>query len=388
MVQITHCVVPVDSYRAHLTQPPRGAVTPSALAQFRSSDEAWWQTAISRNEPNLIEIRGYPVQELIGRLTFTDLIALLAIGRLLSDGERRILDAALVAGADHGPRAPSIAAARMAVTCGVTFNSAVATGINLLGDYHGGAVEGFMELLSDLAGPSMSDEERHSAARQLVASFRERREPVPGFGHQLHDRDPRRARMIALLEEAVDDGTIRGVYLGTALTIEAALADAVGRELPLNVDGLTGIVYLELGFPAEVAQGLFSLSRGAGIVAHALEERLAGARIKGPCPPGDELVRYVGPPPRSLTSSSSSADASYSREFWSTFGEDGICVYWGLSREGLEQLDALTRRRLVRFTNDVAYGDEEERDTLLAEVAGLADNDRAAALRRLVSDDA
>ena len=52
----------------------------------------------------------------------------------------------------------------MAVTCGVTFNSAVATGINMLGDYHGGAVEGFMELLSDLAGPSMSDEERRSAA--------------------------------------------------------------------------------------------------------------------------------------------------------------------------------------------------------------------------------
>jgi hypothetical protein len=244
-----------------------------------------------------------------------------------------------------------------------------------------------MELLSDLAGPSMSDEERRSAARQLVASFRERREPVPGFGHQLHDRDPRRARMIALLEEAVDDGTIRGLHLGTALTIEAALAEAVGREVPLNVDGLTGIVYLELGFPAEVAQGLFSLSRGAGIVAHTLEERLAGARIKGPCPPGDELVRYVGPPPRSLTSSSSSAEAS-SREFWSTFGEDGICVYWGLSREGLEQLDALTRRRLVRFTNEVAYGDEEKRDTLLAGIADLAVDERAPALRRLVSDEA
>ena len=61
-------------------------MTRSALAQFRSSDEAWWQTAISRNEPNLIEIRGYPVQELVGRLSFTDVIALLAIGRLLSDG--------------------------------------------------------------------------------------------------------------------------------------------------------------------------------------------------------------------------------------------------------------------------------------------------------------
>jgi hypothetical protein len=194
--------------------------------------------------------------------------------------------------------------------------------------------------------------------------------------------------MLALLEEAVDDGAIRGIHLGAALTLEVALADAVGREIPLNVDGLTGIVYLELGFPPEVGQGLFSLSRGAGIVAHALEERLAGARIKGPCPPGDELVRYVGPPPRSIEPSNSNTDASYNREFWSTFGEEGLCVFWGLSREGFEQLDALTRRRLVGFTNDVVYGGEEERDTLLAEIAGLAEKDRAAALGRLVSADA
>jgi citrate synthase len=357
-------------------------VAHSALAQFQKAGGAWWETAISRNEPNLIEIRGYAVDELIGRLTFTDMIALLVLGRLLSDGERRLLDAALVAGADHGPRAPSIAAARMAATCGVTFNSAVATGINMLGDHHGGAVEGFMAVVAGLAETGRSDDERLRAAVELVAGFRERGEPVPGMGHQLHERDPRRARMIGLLEEAVRDGQIRGLHLRTALALEAALADALGRQIPLNVDGLTGIVYLELGFPPEVAQGLFSLSRGAGIVAHALEERLGGVRIKGPCPPGDELLRYVGPAPRSLEAGR--ADAAVDREFWSTFGEEGISVFWGLSRAGFEQLDALTRRRLVGFTSDVASGAEAERESLLAEMADLTEDGRVAALRRLV----
>jgi citrate synthase len=360
-------------------------VARSALTQFRDSGDAWWQTSISRIEPNLIEIRGYAVQELMGELSFTELIALLVTGRLLSPGERDLLDAALVAGADHGPRAPSIAAARMAATCGVTFNSAVATGINMLGDYHGGAVEGFMVLVSDLADRGSSVDEGRRAAQELVAEFRKRREPVPGFGHQLHDRDPRRARMIELVEEAVAGSVVRGSYLGTALGLEAALAGAVGRQVSLNVDGLTGIVYLELGFPAEVAKGLFSLSRGAGIVAHALEERLAGVRIKGPCPPGDDLVRYLGRAPRSLAASPSSTDAGSEREFWSTFGEAGLCVFWGLSRESLEQLDPVTRRRLIGFTNDVAYGAEEHRESLLAEIAGLADGDRADALRRLVA---
>ena len=276
----------------------------SALAHHRATGAAWWETAISRVEPNVIEIRGYPIDELIGRLTYTEMLALLVIGRRLSPGEVGLLDAALVAGVDHGPRAPSIAAARMAATCGVSFNSAVATGINMLGDHHGGAVEQFMELLHMLAEENPDDRPAmHETVRRTVADYRAANTPVPGYGHQLHDRDPRRARMLDLLGRADGDGTIGGRYLLIALAVEAALGEAVGRELPLNVDGLSGIVYLELGFPAAVAKGLFSLSRGAGIVAHALEEHERGSLIKGPCPPGEDLVQYVGEPTRSLPAS-------------------------------------------------------------------------------------
>ena len=79
------------------------------------------------------------------------------------------------------------------------------------------------------------------------------------------------------------------------IALEAALAQAKGRAIGLNVDGVTAIVYCELGLPPAAAKGLFCLSRGVGIVAHALEEMQSGERIKGPCPPGDDLVKYVGP---------------------------------------------------------------------------------------------
>ena len=46
-----------------------------------------------------------------------------------------------MAAVDHGPQAPSIAVARMAMTCGVDVNNAMASAINILGDVHGGAVE-------------------------------------------------------------------------------------------------------------------------------------------------------------------------------------------------------------------------------------------------------
>ena len=70
-----------------------------------------------------------------------------------------------------------------------------------------------------------------------------------------------------------------------------------GRELTMNVDGATAVIHCELGFPASAAKGLFCLSRGVGLVAHAVEERQAGSLIKGPCPPGPGLVRYTGPTP-------------------------------------------------------------------------------------------
>ena len=74
-------------------------------------------------------------------------------GDLPSDAQARLFEAALVAGVDHGPQAPSIAAARMAATCGVGLNNAMATAVNMLGDVHGGAGEQCAELYYDIADP-------------------------------------------------------------------------------------------------------------------------------------------------------------------------------------------------------------------------------------------
>jgi len=79
----------------------------------------WWATAVSRIEPGVIELRGRPVQDLIGTTSFAATIWLLLRGDLPGPRQAALLEAALVAGVDHGPHAPSIAIARMAATCGV-----------------------------------------------------------------------------------------------------------------------------------------------------------------------------------------------------------------------------------------------------------------------------
>ena len=270
----------------------------SALSRFREGGHAWWETAISDVQPGRIVIRGERIEHLIESMSYAGVVGLMVGDLRLSNAQARLLEAALIAGVDHGVRAPSIAAARMAATCGVPLNCAVATGINLLGDDHGGAGEACMELLYEAGTRSAADATSLEAvATTLIAERLRSDERIPGFGHQLHkDEDPRRSPMLRLIERAIAAGEIKGSFARAGLALEVALAQAKGRTLGLNVDGVTAIAYCELGLPPAAAKGLFCLSRGVGIVAHALEEMHSGTRIKGPCPPGDELVKYVGPP--------------------------------------------------------------------------------------------
>jgi citrate synthase len=252
----------------------------------------WWGTAVSRIEPGVIELRGRPVQELIGSVGLVSVIWLLLRGSPPSPAQEALLEAALVASVDHGPQAPSIAAARMAATCGVGLNTAVATGVGMLGDVHGGAGEQFVQLLLDVREAVVaSGATLDVAARQVLATWQARNRYVPGFGHRFHPVDPRRDPLLALVEDAVRDDVIRGDYLRAALAVEDLL-----RPVPMNIDGATAVIYAELGFAPPLARGLFVLSRSVGILAHAWEESQQGRRNKGPMPPSI-LPAYHGPSP-------------------------------------------------------------------------------------------
>jgi len=244
----------------------------------------WWSTSVSRIEPNVIELRGRPVQELIGSTTFVGVIWLMLRGEAPTPGQERLLEAALVSSVDHGPHAPSIAVARMAATCGIGLNNAVATGVNLLGDVHGGAGEQCMALLAEVHAGD---------AETVVAAWRARSKYLPGFGHRFHTVDPRRDPLLGLVEQAVSDGVVSGDYLRAAQAVERVLAAGRTRPVPINIDGCTAVVYAELGFPPPLARGLFVLSRSVGILAHAWEETGQGRRNKGPMPPSI-LPTYTG----------------------------------------------------------------------------------------------
>lgn len=265
---------------------------------MNTSDDVtdWWTTTIIRMEPGVIEIRGEPIEHLIKALSFSDMIWLMTMGSRPTAGQSRLLEAALVAAVDHGPQAPSVATARMAMTCGVGINNAIASGVNMLGDVHGGAGEQALELYQRVAERLPSEELDTAVAKVLDALNDEGTRFIPGFGHRFHKpTDPRAAPLMRILREvSMDDSQVDGHFADIAETIQKHIGHRNGHPIAMNIDGATAAIYAALDVPPVLARGLFCLSRSVGLTAHALEQSLQGGRNKGPTPPHYRW-RYAGP---------------------------------------------------------------------------------------------
>jgi len=265
--------------------------------QLLTEATAWWSTALIDIRPGEIGVGGYPIQDLIGKLTFPEMIWLMLRGELPLPERAKLLEAALVAAVDHGPQAPSIAISRMAVTCGLPINGAMACAINVLDDVHGGAGQQCMELYQSIA--KAQDEGAAEPVESMLDRFiAQRGKIIPGFGHRFHPVDPRAGKLLRLVQTASSKGAVSGRFAKIGASVERSLERRKGGLIPMNIDGATAVIYCELGFAPELGRGLFILSRSVGILAHAWEQTLQGGRIKGPMPPAIPY-RYTGPKTRS-----------------------------------------------------------------------------------------
>ena len=243
---------------------------PERRAQRRVVEDKW-RTALTCIEPNKILVRGYPLDEMMGRLTFGEAIYLLLIGEVPSPGIGSLMEAMLVSFIDHGATPPSKIAARNTATTGAPLRSCVAAGVLGFGRYHGGDIESCMQFLDTGLAMVRGGATYREAAERLVQKCVDAGEAPPGFGHRFHTRDPRAARLFQMaLELEVEAGHIQMIR-----AVEIALNEQPdARKVPVNIDGAIAALCGDLGIPQEVANALFIISRVPGITAHAQEERL------------------------------------------------------------------------------------------------------------------
>lgn len=254
-----------------------------------------WTSAITEIAPNTIRLRGYPVEELMGRVGFAGAIYLAITGELPDDATTRIVDAIFVSSIDHGTTPPTALATRTVASTGAPLGSAVAAGLLSISRFHGGAIEDCMQAIG-AARKSAGEKETSfdEAALATVKDYKAQGRRVGGYGHRVHTADPRTARLLALTAEMGKAGD--GIRMARAL--ESAIAETSGRKLPLNVDGAIAAVLTDLGIAPALANAFFMIARLPGLVAQAHEEQTRERPMRKIDP---TAATYDGPALRHLT---------------------------------------------------------------------------------------
>lgn len=256
--------------------------------------ELHWKTAITEVKPNRIRLRGYPVDKLMGKVSFAQGIYLVLKGEFPPPEVGKLVDAMFVSSIDHGASPPSVLAARTVASTGAELNSAVAAGVLAISRFHGGAIEEGMKLFIRIAqGIEETGKKEDEVINEVLQEMKEKGQRASGFGHRLHTRDPRTEKLFSMAE----DLGLAGKFVRIARGLEKKLEEFSGKSLPINVDGAIAALLCELGFPPEVGNAFFIISRVPGLVAHIHEER---TRMKPMRKIHPEDFEYDGPEEREV----------------------------------------------------------------------------------------
>lgn len=222
---------------------------------------------LSETVDDRIVVRGHDLaDELIGRVSFTEMFLLDLNGAPQSAAHVRMVDAILVSLMEHGITPSTLAARLVADGAPEASQGAVAAGLLAAGSRFLGVIEDAAAMLQTIvADPRVED-----AARQLVRGTLARRDRVPGFGHNLHAGvDPR----VEALRRIAETEGLAGPHLAAVETLTELLAAESQRRLIPNAAIVVGAILSDLGYGVRDVRSFALVARCAGIVAHLADER-------------------------------------------------------------------------------------------------------------------
>jgi citrate synthase len=216
-----------------------------------------------------VRVRGRDlVNELIGRVTFSEMLYFLTCDRMPTPKQVRLLDACLVTLMEHGLTPGAVIARLMADSVPEEPQVAIASGLLAIGSVYAGTTEQCAALLASLE--KRIGEGEVDATQAVARDYAARRRQIPGFGHGTHKPDdPRSQRLFAL---ARDQSASR--YVDLLLSLGAEVDRIAGRHITINATGAIGALLLEIGVPVNAMRGFSVVSRSGGLVGHLLEEQV------------------------------------------------------------------------------------------------------------------
>jgi citrate synthase len=255
------------------------------------------KTSIAGYDAEHVTIRGKDlVADLMGKVSFTELMLLQLTGKTPAKAQVTILDAVLVTIMEHGLVPSAIVTRLTHYGAPESVQGAIVAGLLGVGDRFAGTASECAQLLEKIVAAPAAD--RANVAVELVKDYRIRKRPIPGFGHPIHrDVDPRSKRLIDIVKEAnaaaaragtsaaaadaTQSGTAgaaasapasAGSYISALEHLEQAVTTVIGKRIVTNVSAAIAVALCEAGVPSKVSRGIVLTARCAGLVGHLHEE--------------------------------------------------------------------------------------------------------------------
>lgn len=228
------------------------------------------KTGLSSHDLHHIWVCGLDLTaDIMGQLTFAEVVYLLVAGRLPDAREKVLLEATLVALMEHGLTASAMVARATYWAAPEAIQGAVAAGLLGAGSKVLGSMEECGRILTRIDTEVSAGSARTDVIEGIVREYRDQKRRLPGIGHAIHtDGDPRASRLYEIAEECGR----RGRHLEAMLELHRVAEARIGRRMPLNVTGAIAGTLLELDIPWQLHRGFALISRTAGLVAHIGEE--------------------------------------------------------------------------------------------------------------------
>ena len=255
------------------------------------------KTGITNLIPGKILVRGYPLDELIGNISYGEMVYLAIKGELPSRDEAKMFDALLLAITDHslvGAAAPS---ARIVVAGNPDPIHGIVTGVLSIGPVTGSPRES-AHFIQNAYKMMKEQNLRGDTADEIVTEHSSKKERIPGYGHPLFKEvDIRAARLRELAEKYG--------FIGEKLRLYGSIHDKflqkLGKnDIVINVDGMMAAIMCEMGFDDDLSDIVGVLSYLPRICAHTYEGLKEKSAIRVIFSLMGELAEYTGTGERHL----------------------------------------------------------------------------------------
>lgn len=224
--------------------------------------------------------------DLIGKLTFTEMLFFQILGRVPTPAQAAVVDACLVTLMEHG-LTPSALAARLVYTSATeAMQGAVAAGLLSVGSLFVGTMEGAAVLVDRM----LKADDMEAEALRIAEEHKQSRTALPGFGHPLHKPDD--PRTPCLFEVAERNG-VAGSHIAAIKVLSKVIDQTYGKHITINATGAIAAALGDCGVPGEIMRGFALITRSAGLVGHIHEEQKRPA-MRAIWEAGEAAIPYDG----------------------------------------------------------------------------------------------